>query len=293
MPERVRQSCRGVADGGRRVETRGARPRHETGRRRAVPEAGAPVAKRSRADTASGPRSTLPGTTASAPNRPRAGGARRRGTVGPGFRVSAPGGWADRQARPASWRPASWRPADAPGGRAGRIVHDRDKPSKYKSDTTDGLGASRSEVSPVESLYMDFRDLRAPTLGRPPLEHDLRLSDGPEPSRDVVRSHGTSGVEMTLAIDRRGSQVFDDVRGPRPGAGSCERSPSGTARPSSSRAGQAHRSDRFPRSDPTTGRTIRAATGCLRADGDGRASGVIVRAAGTRLLPPSSPKRQA
>ena len=83
-----------------------------------------------------------------------------------------------------------------------RIAADRYLP-------TDDDHCPTGEVAPVDGTPFDLRRGATPTPGTPPLDHNFCLSDAPVPLRDVLWLTGTGGVEMTLATDQPGVQVYD------------------------------------------------------------------------------------
>jgi aldose 1-epimerase len=87
---------------------------------------------------------------------------------------------------------------------------------------TDANDRPTGEIAPVAGSPMDFRTLRAPQPGTPPLDHCFCLSDGPRPLRDVVVLQGASGLRLTVASTEPGVQIYDGRDARRPGRGIYE-----------------------------------------------------------------------
>jgi aldose 1-epimerase len=87
---------------------------------------------------------------------------------------------------------------------------------------TDADARPTGEIAPVAGSAMDFRTLRRPEPGSPPLDHCFCLSDGPRPLRDVVVLQGASGLRMTVATTEPGVQIYDGRDARRPGQGIYE-----------------------------------------------------------------------
>lgn len=87
---------------------------------------------------------------------------------------------------------------------------------------TDETDRPTGEIRPVEGSAMDFRHLRQPAHGTPPIDHCFCLSDGPRPLRDVVLLKGQSGLTMTVATTEPGVQIYDGRAARRPGHGLYE-----------------------------------------------------------------------
>lgn len=85
-------------------------------------------------------------------------------------------------------------------------------------DTTCPTG----EVRDVTGTDMDFRQDRALTPGKPPLDHNFCVSEAPSPLRDVLWLTGASGVAMTVATTEPGVQLHDASGLGRPGSGVYE-----------------------------------------------------------------------
>jgi aldose 1-epimerase len=84
---------------------------------------------------------------------------------------------------------------------------------------TDADARPTGEIAPVAGSPMDFRTLRRPEPGNPPLDHCFCLSNGPEPLRDVLILQGASGLRMTVATTEPGVQIYDGRDGKCPGRG--------------------------------------------------------------------------
>ena len=84
---------------------------------------------------------------------------------------------------------------------------------------TDADARPIGEIAPVAGSPMDFRTLRRPEPGNPPLDHCFCLSNGPEPLRDVLILQGASGLRMTVATTEPGVQIYDGRDGKCPGRG--------------------------------------------------------------------------
>jgi aldose 1-epimerase len=84
---------------------------------------------------------------------------------------------------------------------------------------TDADARPIGEIAPVAGSPMDFRALRLPSPGTPPLDHCFCLSDGPRPLRDVLVLQGKSGLRMTVATTEPGVQIYDGRDGKCPGRG--------------------------------------------------------------------------
>ena len=87
---------------------------------------------------------------------------------------------------------------------------------------TDADARPTGEIAPVAGSPMDFRTLRRPEPGNPPLDHCFCLSNGPEPLRDVLILQGASGLRMTVATTEPGVQIYDGRDARRPGRGAYE-----------------------------------------------------------------------
>lgn len=87
---------------------------------------------------------------------------------------------------------------------------------------TDTNDRPTGEIAPVAGGPMDFRQMRTPAPGTPPLDHCFCLSDGPRPLRDVVILQGASGLRLTVATTEPGVQVYDGRDARRPGQGIYE-----------------------------------------------------------------------
>lgn len=81
----------------------------------------------------------------------------------------------------------------------------------------DASNVPTGEIADVTDTPMDFRQARSVTAGEPPFDHNFCLSSSTEPMRDVVTLRGLSGVEMTMATDQPGLQVYDGRSPARPG----------------------------------------------------------------------------
>lgn len=73
----------------------------------------------------------------------------------------------------------------------------------------DAATCPTGDVTDVTGTDMDFRD--GPVMGpqTPALDHNFCLSEGIEPQRDVLWLTGQSGVNMVMATNLPGMQVFD------------------------------------------------------------------------------------
>ena len=87
---------------------------------------------------------------------------------------------------------------------------------------TDADARPTGEIAPVAGSPMDFRTLRRPEPGNPPLDHCFCLSNGPRPLRDVLILQGASGLRMTVATTEPGVQIYDGRDARRPGRGAYE-----------------------------------------------------------------------
>lgn len=73
------------------------------------------------------------------------------------------------------------------------------------------------EIAPVADTPMDFRNLHAPHMTAPALDHNYCLTGGKQTLRDVLWLIGNSGVSMTLATTEAGVQIHDAATSHRPG----------------------------------------------------------------------------
>lgn len=80
----------------------------------------------------------------------------------------------------------------------------------------DADGSPTGEIAPVAGSPMDFRNARVLDAASDRFNHNLCLSDGPLPLRDVATLRGASGVAVTLATTCPGLQIFDNSAGVRP-----------------------------------------------------------------------------
>jgi aldose 1-epimerase len=74
----------------------------------------------------------------------------------------------------------------------------------------------------VADLSLDFRAARPPVPGQPPIDHNFCLADARRAMTDVLWLTGTGGLTMTVATTEPGLQVYDGLRGIRPGGGPYE-----------------------------------------------------------------------
>jgi len=86
----------------------------------------------------------------------------------------------------------------------------------------DADNLATGEVADVTDTPMDFRKARVVKAGEPPFDHNFCLSDKSEPLRDVMTLRGASGLEMTMATDQAGLQIYDARSPSRPGKGPHE-----------------------------------------------------------------------
>jgi aldose 1-epimerase len=91
---------------------------------------------------------------------------------------------------------ASW------AGHQMRIAADHYTPI---DDTTCPTG----DMAEVTGTAMDFRSDTTLGAGTPALDHNFCLSEDVQPLRDVLWLTGQSGVQMVIATDQPGLQVFD------------------------------------------------------------------------------------
>ena len=87
---------------------------------------------------------------------------------------------------------------------------------------TDANDRPTGEIAPVTGSAMDFRQMRTPAPGEPPLDHCFCLSYGQVPLREVLTLQGRSGLRMTVATTEPGVQVYDGRAARRPGHGAYE-----------------------------------------------------------------------
>ena len=86
----------------------------------------------------------------------------------------------------------------------------------------DADGSPTGEIAPVAGSALDFRAPRVLHAATDRFNHNLCLSDSPQPLRDVATLQGASGVAVTLATTCPGLQIFDNSAGARPGRGYFE-----------------------------------------------------------------------
>jgi aldose 1-epimerase len=73
------------------------------------------------------------------------------------------------------------------------------------------------EIADVDGTRLDFRTPRQISIKNPEMDNNLCLSDGTVPLRDVLWLTGQSGIQLTIATDQPGMQVFDGRHAIRPG----------------------------------------------------------------------------
>jgi len=81
----------------------------------------------------------------------------------------------------------------------------------------DSNDLATGEIADVSGTPMDFRTAKVLKAGKPAIDNTFCLSDTLQPLRDVMVLRGASGVEMTVATDQTGLQLFDGRSPARPG----------------------------------------------------------------------------
>lgn len=82
---------------------------------------------------------------------------------------------------------------------------------------TDAALIPTGRLLPVAGTGYDLRQGRRLVPGAPPLDTNFCLSMAPQPLRDVLWLTGQSGVEMVIATNAPGMQVYDGRAPQRPG----------------------------------------------------------------------------
>lgn len=82
---------------------------------------------------------------------------------------------------------------------------------------TDAALIPTGRLLPVAGTGYDLRQGRRLVPGEPPLDTNFCLSMAPQPLRDVLWLTGRSGVEMVIATNAPGMQVYDGRAAQRPG----------------------------------------------------------------------------
>ncbi len=80
--------------------------------------------------------------------------------------------------------------------------------NQYLPTTADNLPTG--EVTSVADTPFDFRETRQISPQDPKLDNNFCLSTTNEPVRNVLMLRGTTGVQLTVATDQTGIQVFDE-----------------------------------------------------------------------------------
>jgi len=78
---------------------------------------------------------------------------------------------------------------------------------RYLPGTQDNVPTG--EIAKVAGTPMDFRAPRKVAVNDPPFDNNFCLSDTPQPRRDALVLTGANGVQMTVATNQTGIQIYD------------------------------------------------------------------------------------